>query len=293
MSQSLVCIAEPTAEPVELGEFKNFLEIPDGDTSRDAKLTSFLLAARVDRERYTRTRFITQTWLLRSDSFPGISLIYDRNGYPALELPMLPFQSVQKFWFVDTAGSVEELLRDTSYGNTAGSYGYQLEHGGGLVPARLVPTWARPWPPSRLVPANTMVEFRCGYGGPLTVSIANGSAALSSGAFKFNPDDAQILTGDKGTAIRIPGAGPLVDGEQSDLVTSVLSVDSNGAATLADAASASVSNIDAWLGAPVPEPLRLAIMFQAQFFFEQGAVVDMPSPRIVDQLSNSYRNLVS
>lgn len=295
MNESLVCISPPAVEPVSLAEFKDFLEIPASDTSRDTKLASFLLAARVDCERYTRTKLVTQTWLLRRDSFPGVSVVYDGNGFPELRLPFPPFQSIKKIWYVDVAGAVQELTRDASYGNQLlpNFYGYQLEPGGGLIPGRVLPTWARPWPPNRLVPASMLVEFRCGYGGPVTVSTTADSAVLSASDFTFNPDDGVVLAGDKGLKITIPGAGPMVSGSASDLVTNVASVDGLGVATLADPAAAIVSDIQAWLGDPVPEPLRLAIMFHAQFFFEQGAVVDQEPPRIINRLRDSYRNLVS
>ncbi len=292
MSASLVCIVPPAAEPVSLDEIRDFVEIPDGDTSRDVKLTSFLIAAREDCERWTRTKLVTQTWLLRMDGLPSISIQYDRNGYAQIHLPFPPFQSVEFFKYVDTAGQVQPLLRDTSYGNGPNppNFGYQLQPGGGLIPARILPTWARPWPPERMVPASNMIQFRCGYGGPLTVSIAAGSNALIvAGGFTFNPDDAQVMPGDTGTKITITGAGA----GAADLVTSIASVDLSGNATLADTASTAVTNGAAWLGAPIPEALRLSIMFHAQFFFEQGAVIDQAIPRIVETLRGPCRNLVS
>ena len=134
MSESLVCITPPAAEPILLDEFKTFLEIPDGDTSRDHKLTSFLLAARIDCERYTRIKLITQAWLLRLDGFPGISVVYDRNGYAQIQLPYPPFQSVDWVKYVDTAGVVQAMPRDASYGTASGQpfYCYQMEPGGGI-----------------------------------------------------------------------------------------------------------------------------------------------------------------
>jgi hypothetical protein len=292
VSESLVCIVPPAAEPVSLDDFRSFLEIPADDTSHDAKLSSLLVAAREDCERYTRTKLVTQTWLLRTDSFPSISVVYDRNGYPKLQLPFPPFQSIDFFKYVDTAGAVQTIQRDTTYGNNPAApfYGYQLEPGGGLIPARLLPNWARPWAPQRLVPANTMVQFRCGYGGPLTVSVAEGSAALTvAGGFTFNPDDAPNLTGDTGAKITVTGAGA----EGADLVTTIATVDAEGNATLASPAAAAVADVPAWLGAPVPEALRLSIMFQAQFFYEQGSAVDQAVPRVVEALRKSFRNMVS
>lgn len=293
MSEPLRLIAPPAVEPVSLGQFKALLRIAPGDMSRDSTLNLFLRAARHSCERYCRIAIITQTWLWRMDSFPRVSVTYNRNGFPQLPLPKPPFQSLDWFQYVDTSGTVQTLTRDTSYGQNPASpfYGYQMTPGGGIMPARLTPPWARPWPPQIMVPANTLVQFRAGYGGPLTVSIAAGSKILTvAGGFTFNPDDAPSLVGDTGTKIGIPGAG----GANLTLNTTVASVDLNGVATLAAPAVATVAGVTAWLGDPVPDDLQLAILFLAQFYHEQGAVVDAIQPRVVDSLRNGgFRNLVS
>jgi hypothetical protein len=290
--EPLRLIVPPVAEPVALSDFKALLRIPDSDTSRDSTLTLFLLAARESIEKYCRIALITQTWLARLDSFPSVATRYDRNGYAQILLPKPPFQSVDFFNYVDTSGTVQALTRDASYGTNlqAPFYGYQLEAGGGIMPAALTPPWARPWAPQRMVPANTTIQFRCGYGGPITVSMQQGSAQLSASGFTFNPDDAPAITGDTGIPISIPGAGAA----GGDLVTNVASVDGSGNATLAASAAAAVTNVTAWLGLPVPKSLCLAILFQAQFYNENSAVVDAVEPRVIDRLRNSgFRNLVS
>lgn len=289
--ESLRLITPPIAEPALLASLKAMLQIPPSDTTRDTTLIGFLIAAREDCENWTRTKLITQTWLLRCDSFPSVSLRYDRNGYPQYQLPFPPFQSIQSFQYVDTGGNVDTLTRDTTYGTNPAEpfYGYQLEPGGDIIPARLTPPWARPWPPQRMVPANTLITFRCGYGGPFTASMAEGSPVVSSPNFVFNPDDAPALAGDTGLAISIPGAGE----GGGPLVTNVASVDGEGNATLVDSAVAAVTNVSAWQGNPVPQNLLLSIMLHAQFFFEQGAVVDQAVPRVITDIRQHYRNLVS
>jgi hypothetical protein len=294
--EPLRLITPPAAEPVALADFKNILRIPAMDTSWDSTLVIFLKAAREACENYCRIALVTQTWLARLDSFPSVPLRYDRNGYPQILLPKPPFQSIDSISYVDTSGAVQTLTRDPSYGvNLAAPfYGYQLEPGGGIMPAAITPPWARPWPPQRMVPANVTIQFRCGYGGPLAVSLAAGSKALSVSGFTFNPDDAPQITGDTGTLISIPGAGPLVTGQASALVTNVASVDGEGNATLTAAATGAVTSASAWLGYPIPFSLQMAIFMQAQFYFEQGAVSDQMEPRAINALRNGgYRNLVS
>ena len=289
-------ITPPAAEPVALNDLKNVLRIPLTDTSWDATLQLYLYAARESCENFCRIALVTQTWQARLDSFPSVPLRYHRNGYPQILLPKPPFQSIDFINYIDVSGAVQTLTRDPSYGvNLAAPfYGYQLEPGGGIMPAALTPPWARPWPPQRMVPANVTVQFRCGYGGPLTVSMAAGSASLSAPGFTFNPDDAPQIDGDTGTAISIPGAGPLVGGVASALVTNVASVDGSGNATLKASAATAVASVTTWLGLPIPYMLQVAILFQAQFFFEQGAVCDAIEPRVINILRNGgYRNLVS
>ena len=77
------------------------------------------------------------------------------------------------------------------------------------------------------------------------------------------------------------------------LLANIATVDAEGNATLASPAAAAVADVPAWLGAPVPEALRLSIMFQAQFFYEQGSAVDQAVPRVVEALRKSFRNMVS
>jgi hypothetical protein len=289
--EPLRLITPPAAEPVQLSDFKNILRIPLGDTSWDSTLEIYLVAAREQIENYCRIALVTQTWLARLDQFPSIPLRYDRNGYPQILLPKPPFQSIQSFTYVDTSGAVQTLTRDASYGTNLAApfYGYQLTPGGGIFPAALTPPWARPWAPQRMVPANTTIQFRCGYGGPITVSIGAGSNALTAPGFTFNPDDAPAITGDTGIPISIPKAGA----NGAALVTNVASV-SSGAATLAANATAAVTSGRAWLGQPIPVSLCLAIHFLAQYYFEQGAVMDTMPPRVIDSLRNGgYRNLVS
>jgi len=295
MSEPLRLIAPPVAEPVTLTQFKNILRIPLTDTSRDDTLNLFLQAAREVFEAHCRIAIVTQTWLWRMDSFPMVSFAYTRNGFPQIALPKPPFQSLCSFQYVDTSGTVQTLARDTSYGQNVASpfYGFQMTPGGGMSPAKLTPPWARPWAPQLMVPANTIVQFRAGYGGPLAVSINQASNALVAQGFLFNADDAPRLAGDTGTKISIPGAGPVVNNVATALVTNVASVDVNGNATLAAPAVTAVAGATAWLGDPVPTRLQLGILFLAQHYHEQGAVVDSDEPGVVDRLRRYSRNLVS
>jgi hypothetical protein len=294
--QDPVLIAPPIAEPVSLAEIKLQLGFgPVEDSSREAssilsdKLRPFLLSARRECESYARRVFITQRWLLRMDGFPGSDMRYNWRGYPTITLPKPPFQSIDFVKYVDTFGAVQDLPLDTTYGNSAPQYGYQLLRGSETAPGRIYSSWARPWPPTRMVPSNVMVQFRCGYGQPIVATIAQGSRALSvDGGITFNPDDAPLMTGDTGLPISIPGAGA----GGAMLNTCIASVDLSGNATLKDVAATAVTKASGWAGRPVPEEIRTAIKLSAEAYYNdgsQGGALPIAASRLLDY----YRNLVA
>jgi hypothetical protein len=291
-----VLIAPPASEPVTLAEVKLQLGFgPVEDSTREAaailseKLRPFILAARRECENYCRRVFITQRWLLRCDGFPGGEFRYNGHGYAELLLPKPPFQSIDFFQYVDTAGVVQALQLDTNYGNGSLQYGYQLRRGTLTQPARVLPSWARPWPPARMVPSNVMIQFRCGYGQPITCSMTGGSAVLTvAGVVKFNPDDAPLMAGDTGLRIMVPGAG--ANGGMLD--TFIASVDVSGNATLKDVAVATVANVAGWAGQPVPEEIRNAIKLTIEAYYNQGSDGG-ELPLAARRQLEYYRNLVA
>jgi hypothetical protein len=253
------------------------------------KLRPFALSARRECESYARRVFITQRWLLRMDGFPGSDWRYNWRGYPVITLPKPPFQSVDFVKYVDTFGAVQDLPLDTTYGNGGLQYGYQLFRGSETEPCHIYSAWARPWPPTRMVPSNVMVQYRCGYGGPITASMAQGSAELIvAGGVTFNPDDAPLMIGDTGLPVSIPGAG--ANGGALD--TFIASVDSTGSATLKDSAQATVANVQGWAGWPVPEEIRTAIKLTAEAYYNKGSEGG-PLPEAAQRQLNYYRNLVA
>jgi len=312
---SIALIQGPVAEPVTLSEVKlqlGFGPMQDSDRTAsqilDQKLRAFIIAARQDCENWCNRVFLTQSWILRRDSFPGHNLRYEWNGYPQIELPKPPFQSVISFGYIDVAGTPQTLTQDTTYGTnpTNPQYGYQLERGSETEPGRLLPPFARPWPPTRMVPANVIVQFRCGYGGPITCSIEEGSPLLTvtGGApLSFDFDDAPLLPGETGLPIFIPGAGSPTASAINPatglpvlgaLATNIASVNpANGVATLAANAAATVANVPGWAGQPLPKVIPTAILMLAEFYYEHGGCEDVPMPRVIESLLEPYRNFVS
>ena len=298
MSQVSI-VSPPAVEPVSLQDLLNQMSLPvysgDDGAAQTARLTAYLMSARQDLEKRMRRALITQRWVVRLDGFPGSSYRYERPGYAEILLPFTPFQSIEFLRYVDTFGNLQELALDISYGTNLNQpyYGYQLERGSLSQPARLLPAWAKPWPPTRKVPAQIVIQFRCGYGSPWPVSLAQGSTALTAAGYTFNSQDAPLLVGDTGQPVCIPGAGAVVGGVAQALHTFVASVDDAGNATLADAATTDVTNVQAWIGYPVPEPIKQAILFLAQYYAETGSVTNTNEPDVIDRLISPYRNLVS
>ena len=246
--EDIVLIAPPPIEPITLAEAKlqlGFGPVEDSDRLASQiladRLRPFIIAARTACENYTR-RASSRRRGCSARLVSWQNFRYEWNGYPQIDLPKPPFQSITFFQYVDVSGTLQTLTQDTTYGANPQfpQYGYQLDPGSETQPARLISPFARPWPPTRMVPNNVLIQFRCGYGGPLTVSLAANSAAVTvQGGYVFNPGDAPLLTGDTGLPVSVPGAGE----GGATLVTNIASVDANGNATLATAASTAVTNV--------------------------------------------------
>ena len=300
---SVFLVTPPDIEPITLAEAKlqcGFGPMEDSDRAASLilsdKLRGFMLAARQAIENHTQRAFITQRWQLVLDGFPGRSIRYQSNGYPQIELPKPPFQSVDSFQYIATDGSLQALALDASYGTDplAPTWAYQLERGSETQPGRLLSSYPRIFPPTRLVPGNVIVRFRCGYGCPITATIAADSAVLSIAATGvlakgFNPDDAPTMAGETGLPISIPGAGA----NGSTLNTFIAAVDMSGNATLADQAQTAVAGVVGWAGRPVPEPIRNAIKMLVECYYDQGYAQTDELPPAVAAMLKPYLNWVS
>lgn len=282
----IVLITPPAVEPVTLADLKSQLglsPVQDTDHVQSAmmatRLRRLIAVARAECENITRRVFVTQTWKLLLDSWPHRDNRYSEHWYRSIVLPKPPFQSVSTFTYTDTQGIAQDMF----------VYGFQVDPGSETQPARLTSPWAQPWPPIRMIPNNVQVQFKCGYGGPVTVTTSASSAVLTDSVWN---------AGDAGQMISIPGAGAA----GATLSTSIASVAPNGQATLAVAATTAVTKATAVASMPtpgtqpgqiMPTPITQAILFLAQFYEENGAVTDLPVPRVVRNLLEPYINYVS
>lgn len=272
-----VLITPPTAEPVTLADLKSQMGLsPTQDTDHvqsdllSKRLRRAIRGARAECESMTSRVFMTQTWKVLLDTWPHKDPRYDEHWYRSIVLPVPPFQSVSTFTYTDTQGITQDMF----------VYGFQVDPGSETQPARLTSPFAQPWPPIRMVPNNVQVQFKCGYGGPVTVTTSASSAVLGDSVWNL---------GDVGQKISIPGAGEA----SATLETSIASVAMNGVATLADVATTAVTKATAFAGQPVPVDITEAILFLAQFYDENGAVTDLPIPRQVTNKLKPYMNYVS
>lgn len=291
---SLIQVATPAVEPVLVPEMLLQLGMgtpADGtlDAQLVSQLTGLLLAARTYVENSCRIAIVTQSWLFQGDSWPGTNMRYNVGGafHSEFRIPKPPFQSIAFFQYVDVTGTIQPLSQDLSFGNSTAVYAYQLDPGFDTRPARLLPAWARPWPPTRWVANAVALQFKCGFGGPVSASMAIDTAILTGPVFN---------QGDIGQQVNVPGAVAGVGGAPATaLATTIASVDVNGQATLAAPATAAVAlaTNNVYAGLPVPEPIRQAIKFLAQHFYTHGADADMPMPRVIGALLEPYMNRVS
>jgi hypothetical protein len=176
-----VLITPPVAEPVTLADMKlqcGLSPVEDTDHVKaqmvSQQLRRFIRGARAMCENYTRRVFLTQTWQVLLDGWPQREHQYYSMHYSELWLPKPPFQSLQFFVYVDTAGNFQHMVAPagsptlSSSGSgqdyTAPVYGCQTDPGSETQSARLSPPFALPFPPIRLVPNNVRIQFLCGYG---------------------------------------------------------------------------------------------------------------------------------
>jgi hypothetical protein len=257
---ALLTLVPPAAEPVTLAQQKLFarVDFPDDDT-----LWPVLIAAARDWcEVFCQRRFMLRTMRLLMDFFPGyvdFKLAGQKVSSPfvsgsnavlvgiryAILLPYPRVRAITDFQYQDENGEPVQMLAATDYIQDLESQ-----------PARLMPNFGSMWPVARVVANAVQVDYITGYGGNIAVSMANASPVIASD-FTFYPSMV-------GLPITVPGAA----GDAPPLSTSIASVDVNGVATAADAATADVTNAAAYLGDPVPDAVQIAIMRLATYYYE-------------------------
>ncbi len=143
MNYALNRTSEPSVEPVSLEEAKLHARV-DGD-SDDAVLSAFVTAARIWAEDFCRRSFLSSTWELCLDEFPGC------DEEICLERPKII--SVSSIAYIDTGGTTQ-TLSSSLYRVDAKS-----------TPGRITPIAGQVWPATQCDTTNTVtVTFTAGYG---------------------------------------------------------------------------------------------------------------------------------
>lgn len=141
---ALVLNSGPSVEPLTLLEVKNHLRLDASDNTEDDLLNALITAARQDCEKFQGRAYITQTWELWLDAFPGQDFI---------KLNKSPVQSVSSIKYYDTDDTEATFSSDDYFVDTKSE------------PGRVVLNYSESWPSTTLRPANGVcVTFVAGYG---------------------------------------------------------------------------------------------------------------------------------
>ena len=138
----LTLITKPTIEPVTTAEMMEHLNLTHSQD--DAFVRNLVTAARRWLERDMNRAFITQTWELARDDFPG-------SGSP-IELPRSPLQSITSVTYTDTNGDSQTWASSNYVADTRRKPG-SVSEAFGVV-----------WPAVRDIVNAVVVRFVCGDG---------------------------------------------------------------------------------------------------------------------------------
>lgn len=146
METSLKLYTAPSVEPVTLYEAKMQLRIdesPDAEHRDDDFVTELIETARLSCEEFQNRAYITQTWDLYLDAFPGEDYI---------EIPLPPLQSVTHLKYKDTAGDLQ----------TWDSSNYVVDIN--QEPGRIALAYGISWPSTYAEIQAVQIRFVAGYG---------------------------------------------------------------------------------------------------------------------------------
>lgn len=149
---TLVLDAAPDVFPVSLEEAKGFLRRGDL-TTEDDFINICIASATSLAENFTGRRFITQSWKLLEDAFPG-SCKHGEFWPGAILIPYPPCTEITSVKYYNTTGSQITMTEDDDYVVDLDSQ-----------PARLIPPVSGVWPSVQYGRPNAVeIIFECGYG---------------------------------------------------------------------------------------------------------------------------------
>ena len=152
----LIQTTPPPVEPVTVFDVKAHSRIID--SSEDTLLQLLIGTARRYAEAYTERSFITQSWKLILDSFPGPSLMGSPYGVPysmpghAVQLERGPIVSVDSIQYMAMDGTTQTMPSTSYVAELSGS------------PGRITPVFGQIWPINMPQIGSVQVSYTAGYG---------------------------------------------------------------------------------------------------------------------------------
>lgn len=143
--------ADPPIEPVTLDEARAQCQVDADLTEHDARLTSYIKAARELAEEYTKRSFVEQEWLLTLWAFSTYEYAWGAAYPGAIVLPRGPVIAVNSLKYYDASGT--QLTLDPS--------SYLLDASD--EPSRLYPAYNQFWPSAAWRPGAVEVAYKAGY----------------------------------------------------------------------------------------------------------------------------------
>ncbi len=281
MYAGLTLLTSPAGEPVSVASLKlhsrvtNFVD--------DGMLAGYLSASRQYCENYTSRAFLTQTWRLALQSWPGRDYIQGPREFTTLNqyykwnyftLPRPPFIAVVSFTYLDTNGTLFTMQQ--GYDALERNY---LPPDVNFEPARIVLPFSGIWPTTILLP-----------GAPIQITYTAGYASFS-GTVNVDPTG-KIISWVSGSNFDPGLAGTFIDiGGQSATVQTVASGIS---LTLQNAVTASESAV-AYSANLVPHSIKQGILLLAAHLYQnrEAILIDASTvelPFAVKALLDQYRN---
>lgn len=141
LKYSRAVTSEPAVEPVSVEDAKRNAD--EDDNARDTDFALWITEARRRFEDIAQRSLITQTQVLKLDSFPDVDHI---------ELPRPPLQSVSSIQYVDSNGDTQTFSSSSYTVDTA------------RTPGAVFLAYNESWPTARDERNAVTITYVCGYG---------------------------------------------------------------------------------------------------------------------------------
>jgi hypothetical protein len=200
MKYRLALKTPPASEPVTRQEAKDHLH--ETDTAQDTVIDGMIQSAREQAEDFTSRGFLTQTFTMYLDGFPGTSDRFRGQYSPEswglvnlllthageIEIPRAPLiqneaLGIDFIKYVDTTGALQTL--DPTL--------YQVDPQSDDNPVRILPAYGKVWPATRPQPNAVTIQFQIGYADAAHVPARIKLAIKQTVADWFNNRDATVV----------------------------------------------------------------------------------------------------